>query len=160
MCANMSNDNLLPKISRWLAQLIRRESDQHTKVTIFHGLEAPEISIFDYLTRIVRHSRIDTSEVIVGMLYFKRLRKLHCHFPCSDRSMHRTILILLLVATKMHRDDPVSNKFFARLGGIPPKELARLERCALHLLDYTLFVSIDEYAREVAYWDALFIPSF
>ena len=161
----MSNETLLQKISSWLAQLIQRETNQHTKVTIFHGLEVPGISIFDYLTRIVKYSRIDKSEIIVGMLYFKRMRKLHRHFPCSDRSMHRTMLIMLLLATKMHRDDPASNQFFSRLGGIPPKELARLERCALDLLDYSLFVpfdeytqvfvSVDEYTQELAYWDAL-----
>ena len=151
----MSNENLLIKINRWLSDLIQRETNQHTKVTIFHGLEVPGIPILDYLTRIVKYSRIDKSEIIVGMLYFKTMRKLHRHFPCCDRSVHRTMLTLLLLATKMHRDDPASNQFFSRLGGIPPKELARLERCALDLLSYRLFVSIDEYTQELSYWDAL-----
>ena len=150
----MLNAAFVTKLDHWLTRLVRMSyNKQDTKDTIFHGVEVPEMSIADYIERIATYSELDVSEFITCVIYFKRIQKLHPHFPCSHRSMHRTILSLLLVATKMHRDRPFSNRFYARLGGISSSELARLERCVLQLLEYRLFVSVDEYVDEAKYWD-------
>ena len=155
MCANMSNTACMSELDHWLTRLIQTERDkQETKDTVFHGVEVPEMPIADYIERIATYSELEVSEFIICVLYFKRIKKSHPHFPCSHHSMHRTILTLLLVATKMHRDRPFSNKFYARLGEVLPSELARLERCILQLLDCRLFVSVDEYTSEAKHWGA------
>ena len=142
------------ELDHWLTRMVHTNCDkQDTKDTIFHGVEVPEMSIANYIERIATYAELDMSEFILCVIYFKRIQKLHPYFPCSHRSMHRTILSLLLVATKMHRDRPFSNRFYAKLGGISSFELARLERCVLQLLDYRLFVSVDEYTHEANCWD-------
>ena len=145
--------SLTVEISDWLHRLILTETcKQKARCTIFHGATAPEMSIRDYIRRIVKYCELQQPELLAAMLYIRRLVRRYPHFPCSDRSMHRTVLTAVLVATKMHRDNTYSNEFYARVGGIPVRELARLERCILELLEYRLFVSVDEYQSEVAQW--------
>ena len=140
-------------VCNWLHRLILTETDeQKTKDTIFHGVEEPEICISDYIRRIVKYCGLEETEFMIAMLYIRRLIRTCPHFPFSGRSIHRTILTAVLVATKMHRDTPYTNAFYAHVGGIEAAELARLERCILVLLEYRLFVSVDEYKSEVAYW--------
>ena len=154
----MIDNTFLTAFGHRLTQMIQTEDDprdtKDEKVTIFHGAEVPEINLGAYLERIAQYSEMEVSEFIVGMLYLRRIRELHPHFPCSHRSIHRTILTLLLVTTKMYRDCPLSNEFYAVVGGISMSELARLERCILELLEYRLFVSVDEYTSEAADWNA------
>ena len=144
---------LLPKIATWLGQLIRPEREgEMDKDTIFHGVSAPEICIADYIERLALYSGVGAPELVLVVLYIRRLLKLHPRFPCSDRSIHRTLLTVLLVTVKMHRDSALSNKFYSVVGGIPPPELARLERCMLRLLNYRLFVTVEEYESEAMNW--------
>lgn len=144
---------LLRIMSDWLETLISNEKDtQRVKETIFHGVCTPDICLMQYMQRIAKYAVLDCTEFILTMLYLRRLMQKHAQFPCSERSMHRVILAVVLIATKMHRETTFSNKYYARIGGISLYELARLERCVLELLEYRLFVSKDEFEIWAARW--------
>ena len=146
---------LLSIMSDWLETLISNEkATQRVKDTIFHGVCAPDICLTEYMQRIAKYAVLGSTEFILTMLYMRRLIEKHQQFPCSERSMHRAILAVVLIATKMHRETTFSNKYYARIGGISSCELGRLERCILALLEYRLFVSKDEFEVGAARWYA------
>jgi len=51
----------------------------------------------------------------------------------------------VLLATKFHDDEWYSNTFYAKLAGLPLKEVNMLEGKFLKLLDWKVFVGPQEY---------------
>lgn len=115
------------------------------KLTSFHGLRAPGISISKYMERIFKYTNCSPSCFVVGYVYVDRLIHKQPDMPVTTLNVHRLLVTTVMVAAKMLDDVHFNNSFFARVGGVSVVELNRLEMELLFRLDFRLQVPAPEF---------------
>lgn len=88
-------------------------------------------------------------ERIVSVLEQKYRKKSRSNAPflLTSNNVHRLLLTAFLIAHKYCDEYRVSTKNFARIGGVEPKELIKLEIEFLRFIKYELYVSEETFAK-------------
>ncbi|KAG0583736.1 hypothetical protein KC19_3G159400 [Ceratodon purpureus] len=160
--SNASSDREVPKVLNVLAAVLERlvarneqfanaPSQQGKKLTIFHGLRAPSISIAKYLERIFKYTSCSPSCFVVGYVFLDRLIHRQPDLLVTSLNVHRLLVTSVMVATKTLDDVHFNNAFFARVGGVSVVELNRLELEFLFRLDFKLSVSVSMFESYCTY---------
>jgi hypothetical protein len=121
------------------------------KSPLFDSSSNPPISIIAYLQRIQKFAKCSDAVFIVALIYIDRLIELR-NIVLTSLNVHRIIITSILLASKTTDDNSFNNSYFAKLGGLPPKEMNILECEFLLLVNYSLFVlpeSYDKYYEEL-----------
>lgn len=136
------------------------------KLTVFHGLRAPAISINKYLERIFKYANCSPSCFVVAYVYIDRLVSQHPELPITSLNIHRLLITTVMVAAKYFDDAYYNNAYYAKVGGVTTAEMNRLELEILFRVDFRLHVTTavfysycnhlqDELLyRHVSYWAA------
>ena len=155
-CLTLTHMECLPDVMRGIIESLVHISEaavDHTlHPTMFQSATLPGISIVDYVARLQKYAKFKAHDFVVALLYVKRMMLSHPQIRFTDLTVHRMLIAVLLVATKMFRDIHFSNRYYAKVGGMTTRELARLERCTLGLLDFKLYVSTEEFESERQRW--------
>ncbi|KAL2611198.1 hypothetical protein R1flu_022890 [Riccia fluitans] len=140
------------------ASALNNRSQSPPKLTVFHGLRAPTISIEKYLERIFKYANCSPSCFVVAYAYIDRLTQQQPGIPITSLNVHRLLITSVMVAAKFLDDAYYNNAYYAKVGGVTTLEMNRLELEFLFRLDFRLQVTVsvfDSYcshlAREVAY---------
>ncbi|XP_031479783.1 cyclin-U1-1 [Nymphaea colorata] len=112
-----------------------------SRLSVFHGVKAPSISISKYLERIYRYTNCSPSCFVVGYIFIDRLVHRNPSSPVVSLNVHRLLVTSIMVATKVLDDVHYNNAFYARVGGVSNEELNRLELELLFLLDFSVMVT-------------------
>jgi hypothetical protein len=113
--------------------------DSTHRLTCFHSVCVPNISIADYCINICRKLTYDKATILVSLVLVERYwRRGVCH-P-SKLAVHRLFATSLLIASKLRFDHVWRNSHFARVCGLHVAELNALEGQFLQCLDYTIYV--------------------
>eukprot|EP00918_Siedleckia_nematoides_P033289 GHVU01072257.1.p1 GENE.GHVU01072257.1~~GHVU01072257.1.p1 ORF type:complete len:219 (+),score=38.92 GHVU01072257.1:402-1058(+) len=115
------------------------------QLTRFHAIQAPAITIKDYLDRIQKYFNCSNECFVLALVYIDRIVKLHQEFTVSILNIHRLLITSVMLAAKFFDDVYFSNAFYARVGGVKTREINNLEAHFLTLIGYQLFVSPEEY---------------
>eukprot|EP00250_Pteridium_aquilinum_P011618 c20197_g1_i1 orf=448-1200(-) len=118
-----------------------KDLSEHRKLTKYHGLRPPNISILKYLERIHKYSNCSPSCFVVGFIFIDQLVHKQPDVPLISLNVHRLLIISVMVATKLLDDVHYNNAFYARVGGISNAELNNLEVDFLFRLDFRLQVT-------------------
>jgi hypothetical protein len=110
--------------------------DTH-RPTVFHAHRVPAISLPDYVARIVQHSHVEPVGLLALFVYAQALHDSQ-RLPICPLTVHRLAIAAVVVASKTLCDHYHSNRFYARIGGIPTGELGRLEIDLCLRLDWNL----------------------
>lgn len=138
---------VLLALSATLERLVQRNEkclkdlSEHRKLTIYHGLRPPNISILKYLERIHKYSNCSPSCFVVGFIFIDHLVHKQPDVPLISLNIHRLLITSTMVATKLLDDVHFNNAFYARVGGISNLELNSLEIDFLFRLDFRLQVT-------------------
>jgi hypothetical protein len=125
---------MLEKLTKYNDQITLTKEN----LTRFHSRKAPEISIYDYLKRIVKYAAIDKVALLSLLIYIDRICKKHRLFTISSLTVHRFIITSLTCASKAMCDSICTNLHYSKVGGIHVKELNLLELEFLFLIDWNL----------------------
>jgi len=60
--------------------------------------------------------------------------------------MYRLILTTVLLTSKMYNDTFYTNQYIASVGGVTLPNINELERYFMHMIDWNLYISTEEYA--------------
>ena len=115
-------------------------------VTKFHALRAPSISIQDYLDRIFKYASCSCECFVLALIYIDRVIQRQ-DFVINSLNIHRIIITSVMLSAKFFDDHYFKNAFYAKVGGVPCSEINSLEVEFLFLLNFSLHVSPDNYAR-------------
>lgn len=144
-------------------------SKYSANVLAFHGKNIPAISLYSYLTRILKYCPV-TNDVFLSLLvYFDRIAKRANNsdrtnedeimmgketsdpsnqppqvFVMDSYNIHRLIISGITVASKFFSDVFYKNSRYAKVGGLPLDELNHLELQFLLLLDFQLMIQVEE----------------
>lgn len=143
--ARATDDAFIKMLSNVLLRIVSDNDSNKGVVTRFHSMNAPPISISDYLGRIARHVRCSNECFVLALVYIERITKLHKNFVVSVLNVHRLIITAVMLAAKFSDDVYYSNKFYAQVGGVNVAEINMLEVQFLSMLNFQLYVSAIEY---------------
>ncbi|ORX84918.1 cyclin-domain-containing protein [Basidiobolus meristosporus CBS 931.73] len=119
--------------------------------TPFHAKRLPNITIHLYLSRILKYCPCNNECFIAILIYFDRMTKfynqVHPHkrpFTIDAYNVHRLVIVGIMIASKFFSDVYYTNVRYAKVGGLPVKELNNLELEFLYLVQYQVNVGVPE----------------
>ncbi|KAJ1415437.1 Cyclin-like superfamily [Sesbania bispinosa] len=144
--AELESPSVMPKMITFLSSLLEKVAEsndenqqlQHQKISVFHGLTRPNISIQSYLERIFKYANCSPSCFIVAYVYLDRFTQRQPSLPINSFNVHRLLITSVMVAAKFMDDMYYNNAYYAKVGGITKIEMNFLELDFLFGLDATL----------------------
>ena len=100
----------------------------------------PSISIKDYLERLYKYTKMNSSTIILILIYIDRLCNIN-KFKLTYYNIHKLILSSMVVAIKYNEDECYPMKIYAKLGGISKAEMCFLEYYFVTLIHFNLFIT-------------------
>jgi len=135
---------VLQKISDLLTDICdqsKKETNLFYKpLKCFYSKIIPLISIKDYLEHLYKYIKLNSSTMILILIYIDRICNIH-KCKLSFYNIHKLILGSMIVAIKYNEDENYSLKFYAKIGGVTLGEICNLEYNFLSLINYNLFVN-------------------
>jgi len=141
----MTGGNIIDALATVLTHLASLAPGRPNRVTPFHSVRAPQLSILEYLTRIARYFQCSHECFVLALVYIDRIMKLHPDFSICNLNVHRLLVTSVMLAVKFFDDVYYSNAYYAKVGGIRTKEVNSLETQFLKLIEWRLHVSPEEY---------------
>ncbi|KAN0116402.1 Cyclin domain containing protein [Russula decolorans] len=108
------------------------------RISRFHSASVPQISILEYLRRIVRFTNLEKTCLLLILHYIDQICAREPNFTISSLTVHRFIISAVSLSSKSHCDAFCTNAHYARVGGLAPSEVSRLERAFLAAIDWRL----------------------
>ncbi|KAG0042865.1 hypothetical protein BGZ83_012087 [Gryganskiella cystojenkinii] len=109
-------------------------------LTRFHSRAPPQISVYDYLRRIVKYTSLERACLLVILIYIDRVCEKVRTFTISSLTVHRFIIASVTLAAKAVCDSYCTNSHYAKVGGLSTQELNTLEVEFLGLIDWRVAV--------------------
>ncbi|EJD52549.1 cyclin-domain-containing protein [Auricularia subglabra TFB-10046 SS5] len=107
-------------------------------LTRFHSSAAADISVLDYLRRIVKYTKVEKSCLLITLHYIDQICARRPSFVISSLTVHRFIITSVAVSSKALCDVFCTNAHYAQVGGAHVEELNLLEREFLSFIDWNL----------------------
>ncbi|XP_062087156.1 cyclin-U4-1-like [Humulus lupulus] len=144
-----TSDALMPRVLTFLSSLLERVAESNDlnrrfdsqKISIFHGLTRPTISIHSYLQRIFKYANCSPSCFVVAYVYLDRFTQSQPLLPINSFNVHRLLITSVMVSAKFMDDLYYNNAYYAKVGGINTAEMNLLEVDFLFGLSFQLNVT-------------------
>ncbi|KAK4572472.1 hypothetical protein RGQ29_030778 [Quercus rubra] len=157
--AELESPEVMPKVINFLSCLLHRvaESNDTTsrldtqRISVFHGLTRPTISIQSYLERIFKYANCSPSCFIVAYVYLDRFTQKQPLLPINSFNVHRLLITSVLVSAKFMDDMYYNNAYYAKVGGISTTEMNLLEVDFLFGLGFQLNVTPNTFYTYCSY---------
>ncbi|CAO3673437.1 unnamed protein product [Umbelopsis ramanniana] len=107
-------------------------------LTRFHSRAPPNITLPDYLRRIVKYTSVEKACLLTLLIYIDRVCERQPQFTISSLTVHRFLITAVTVSAKALCDSYCTNSHYAKVGGISTRELNSLELEFLRLIDWRL----------------------
>lgn len=105
--------------------------------------EPPGIPVADYLDQLIIRTNLKPALLLSIVFYIDRLSSICPTFSVSTLTVHRFLISTVVVASKGLSDDYLTNKAYARIGGVSTRELAILELHFLEKMDWRIVPQAD-----------------
>ena len=126
--------------------------------TNFTSSYPPQITVDNYLYHLMRNVWTSPAIVVYMLIYIEKIisvleRKYQKHtrtnvpFLMTSYNAHRLVLTAFLLAHKYWEDYRYDTGRIAKIGGILPKELFKLEREFLKFIKFELYVSEETFTN-------------
>ncbi|GAA5815501.1 hypothetical protein MFLAVUS_009013 [Mucor flavus] len=143
--AEFPTQDLIKIVSDLLdSMLITNNQIPTTQITYFHSRAVPNITVLSYLTRIHKFAPFTNEALLSMLMYFDTIAKLENGFTINSYNIHRLLITSLVVASKFTSDIFYANSRYAKVGGIPLRELNQLELEFLFLIDFQLHIKLAD----------------
>lgn len=120
--------------------------------TNFHSRRPPSITIKHYLWRIHHFFGCSDECFVLAMVYINRAAKQHSSMVVCELTVHRLLIVAMMLAAKSHDDERYGNSHYAKVGGLTLEQVNDLELKFMKMLDWNTFVAPGEYQ---CYYDML-----
>lgn len=111
----------------------------------FHSSRPPPISVQNYIQRLRKLFRCSDECFVVALVYMDKIGKHNSTMAVCDLTVHRLLLIAVMIAAKFHDDSFYDNRHYGKAGGVTTKEVNLLEAAMLKALDWRAHVTAQEY---------------
>ena len=146
------NEKLLKKVCILLKALIKLKpnkikGNKFKKLDVFNLKGIPSMSLYDYLYRIVKYTKIRDNTLITALIYIDIICTKN-KFNFNHYSIYKLLFISIILASKHCSDNYRSKKLYSEIGGVQVKELELLEKKFSLLLKFKFSLEkilVDKY---------------
>ena len=126
-------------ISIILKKIIEINSKKNDNLTndIFNTISIPEISIYDYIIRIISYSNCDENILISSLVYFDKIGKIK---KITYSNVYKILFTSILLSLKYNEDEIFNNDYYSEIAGVSKKELKQMEYEYFALLNFNLHI--------------------
>ncbi|EEF51628.1 cyclin-U4-1 [Ricinus communis] len=150
---------VMPKVVTFLSSLLQRVAESNDlshqlhpqRISVFHGLTRPSISVQSYLERIFKYANCSPSCFVIAYVYLDRFAQRQPSFPINSFNVHRLLITSVLVSAKFMDDIYYNNAYYAKVGGISTSEMNILEVDFLFGLGFQLNVTPNTFHTYCSY---------
>lgn len=121
-------------------------ADVTDKMFQFQCKSIPSTGIIEYLCRLVSKTHASEEAMMVAMSFVSRLSRLIPRFPITILTIHRVMLVAIMVASKFYDDLYSKLSVYADWGGVEISDLCALEIDFLYLLNFDLALTGHQYS--------------
>ncbi|TXG70528.1 hypothetical protein EZV62_005463 [Acer yangbiense] len=147
------DEEMMPRVINVLSSLLQRVAEsndltrrfQPQRISAFHGLTRPNITVESYLERIFKYANCSSSCYVVAYVYLDRFAQRQPSLPINSFNVHRLLITSVLVSAKFMDDIYYNNAFYGKVGGISTAEMNLLEVDFLFGLGFQLNVTPTTY---------------
>tara|TARA_B110000263_G_C15301590_1_gene508269 strand:+ start:2397 stop:2897 length:501 start_codon:yes stop_codon:yes gene_type:complete len=111
---------------------------------LFNCSTTPNISILDFLIRLIKYIKPDYLTFILSFIYLDRISY---NINLTYLNIHRFYLISLITAVKYNDDFYFDNLFYAKCGGLSLTEFNKLEIHFLIEINWILYSSVNDFKK-------------
>ena len=126
----------------------------YVKSDIFFLNHIPQISIEDYIKRILKYTQMNISSLILAIIYIDKMCEKNSYILCFN-NIHRLILSSCLLSIKFNEDITFHNDLYARISGESVENVNKLEYELYVLLNFSLFVDYNYYEKYFEYFSQI-----
>eukprot|EP00397_Hematodinium_sp_SG-2012_P029267 GEMP01030895.1.p1 GENE.GEMP01030895.1~~GEMP01030895.1.p1 ORF type:complete len:206 (+),score=15.52 GEMP01030895.1:237-854(+) len=143
----MNEDTFLRAVTEILIKNVDTRDDCESKrgTLLFDSSTIPPIGIGSYLIRLHKYFDCSQSCHVLALIYLDHFARACDDFALTVRNVHRLYLASLVLAAKFWEDMFYDNTYYAKCGGVRLVELNRLELAFLSVVNFKLWVSLDEF---------------
>ena len=145
----------IEKLVNYEQKIINLEDNYNNKISL-NLKEIPNITITNYLKRLIKHSKPEPSTLILGVIYFDRICN-NGNLILNYFNVYKLLLISLVLAIKFNEEYFETNEFYGRVGGLNNKSINKLEIKVLQILNYNLYVKQDIYENYLSQFSAFLL---
>ncbi|KAI9162180.1 hypothetical protein LWI28_024614 [Acer negundo] len=106
------DEEMMPRVINVLSSLLQRVAEsndltrrfQPQRISAFHGLTRPTISVESYLERIFKYANCSSSCYVVAYVYLDRFAHRQPSLPINSFNVHRLLITSVLVSAKFMDD--------------------------------------------------------
>lgn len=146
---NINKDNkislIINSISSTLEKLLKNKkqkkiaSNLKELVKPFKTYKIPDLSIKDYLKRIIKYTNCEINTLIYSLIYLDRICLNNIYL--SPFNIHKFLFVSILLAIKINEDNIYLNSYYSQIAGVGLNELNSLEYNLCKILNYNFFVN-------------------
>jgi len=114
--------------------------------SIFNASKLPNISIEQYLYRLMSLSKCEEGSIINALILIDNLCDKNDIF-LTRMNYHRILLISVVISVKYTEDIFYSNLFYSKIGGIKLQELNDLEIQFLKLINFRIYTDESDFIK-------------
>lgn len=146
-CDGPSDSSLVSSVATLLQQLSSQSSSEGCGAPCFLSATEPLISVPDYLARLSRFFQCSKECFVLSVIYIDRMLQSNSHVWLCALNVHRLAVTALTLAVKFAEDTFYSNAYYAKVGGLPLREMNHLEATLLRMVGFRLHVLPWEYHK-------------
>lgn len=146
-CGASGEPSLVSSVAALLQQLAAQNKSERCGAPCFLSATEPVVSVPDYLQRLARFFQCSRECFVLALIYIDRLLQSSRHIWLCPLNVHRLVVTALMVAVKFADDTFYSNAYYAKVGGLPLREINHLEATLLRLLQFRLHVLPWEFQK-------------
>ena len=137
---------IIESINKTLEKLINKKKKKKNTINkltaIFLSETIPEISVLDYLIRIIKYTYCEESTMILGLIYLDRICLKNI---LTKYNIHKLLFVNILLAIKNNEDQIYKNDYYCEVSGINLSDLCLMEYNFAILLNFNFYVNDFEY---------------
>lgn len=111
----------------------------------FYSPRVPSVSLKHYIHRLHKFFHCSEECFILALIFLRRATKGSTSLVVCNRSVRRLLFATVMLAAKVHDDKSASNKYYAKVGGMPVAEVNKMELSMLQVLGWKTCVERSEY---------------
>ena len=123
------------------SKIKRQKIKENSLIKPFFTENIPEISIKDYLNRIIYYTKINENTLIASLIYIDRL--FIKNIPINNYSIYRILFSCILLSIKLNEDCIFKNSFYSIISGIPLEDLNLIEYNLLLIFDFQTNINVE-----------------
>ena len=142
-------EKMIKSISYILSEMINinkintKNTNNNTKNDIFNPKKIPNISIQDYLIRIIEYTNIEENTLICALIYIDSISNKK---KITISNIYKILFSAVLISIKFNEDEIYPNNFYAKIAGVPNEELLQMEHEFLILINFNLLIDEKKYS--------------